>query len=53
MYQEVTKKSISCYLQKIDDPKYLPVYDPKRMQMKVNYHKKEIEKLGQLGSAVT
>ena len=35
------------------NPKYLPVYDPKRMQMKVNYHKKEIEKLGQLGYAVT
>ncbi|MDF1575240.1 MAG: IS110 family transposase [Bacteroidales bacterium] len=35
------------------NPKFLPVYDPKRLQMKVNYHRKEIEKLEQLGYTVT
>jgi transposase len=35
------------------NPRYLPVHDPKRMQMKLNYHRKEIEKLELLGYNAT
>jgi transposase len=31
------------------NPKFLPVYDPVRMEQKIRYHKKEIEKLEKLG----
>ena len=31
------------------NPLHLPVYDPKKLEMKMNYHRKEIEKLEQLG----
>ena len=34
------------------DPRFLPVYDPKKMQMKVNYHRREIEKLEKLGYGI-
>ena len=33
--------------------RYLPVYDPRKMQMKVNYHRREIEKLEKLGYGIT
>jgi hypothetical protein len=35
------------------NPQLLPVYDPRKMQMKVNYHRKEIEKLEKLGYGIT
>jgi transposase len=35
------------------NPRLLPVYDPRKMQMKVNYHRKEIEKLEKLGYGIT
>ena len=34
------------------NPHFLPVYDPRKMEMKVNYHRKEIEKLEQLGYGI-
>ena len=34
------------------NPQLLPVYDPRKMQMKVNYHRKEIEKLEKLGYGI-
>lgn len=35
------------------DPHFLPVYDPRKMEMKLKYHRKEIEKLEQLGYSIT
>ena len=35
------------------NPQLLPVYNPRKMQMKVNYHRKEIEKLEKLGFGIT
>jgi len=35
------------------NPNLLPVYDPRKMQMKVNYHRREIEKLEKLGYSIT
>ena len=35
------------------NPRLLPVYDPRKMQMKVNYHRREIEKLEKLGYGIT
>jgi len=35
------------------NPQLLPVYNPRKMQMKVNYHRKEIEKLEKLGYGIT
>ena len=35
------------------NPRYLPVYNPMKMQMKVNYHRREIEKLEKLGYSIT
>ena len=35
------------------NPLYLPVYDPRKLQLKMNYHRKEIEKLEQLGYAAS
>lgn len=35
------------------NPQYLPVYDPKKLELKVKYHRKEIEKLEQLGCAAS
>jgi len=35
------------------NPLYLPVYDPKKIELKMNYHRKEIEKLEQLGYAAS
>jgi transposase len=35
------------------NPWLMPVYDPRKMQMKVNYHRREIEKLEKLGYAIT
>ena len=32
---------------------FLPVYDPNRMEMKMKYHRREIEKLEQLGYSIT
>jgi transposase len=34
------------------NPRYLPVYDPRKIQMKVNYHRREIEKLEKLGYGI-
>jgi transposase len=35
------------------NPRFLPVYDPRKLEMKINYHRKEIEKLEQLGYAAS
>jgi transposase len=35
------------------NPQLLPVYDPKRMEMKMKYHRREIEKLEKLGYTIT
>ena len=35
------------------NPNLLPVYNPKKMEMKMKYHQREIEKLSQLGFNVT
>ena len=31
------------------NPMMLPVYDPKRIEMKIKYHRKELEKLEAMG----
>jgi len=35
------------------NPRILPVYDPKKMKLKIKYHKREIEKLEKLGFSYT
>ena len=35
------------------NPNLLPVYNPKKMEMKMKYHQREIEKLSQLGFSIT
>lgn len=35
------------------NPRMLPVYDPKRIEMKMKYHKRELEKLEELGFHLT
>jgi transposase len=35
------------------DPGFLPVYDPRKMEMKVNYHRREIVKLAKLGYGIS
>ena len=35
------------------DPSFLPVYDPRKMEMRVNYHRREIMKLAQLGYGIS
>lgn len=34
------------------NPQFLPIYDPRKMELKVNYHRREIEKLEQLGYGI-
>lgn len=34
------------------NPQFLPVYDPRRMEMKMKYHRREIEKLEKLGYSI-
>jgi transposase len=34
------------------NPQLLPVYDPRKMQIKMNYHRREIEKLEKLGYGI-
>jgi len=35
------------------NPRFLPVYNPKKLEMKMKYHQREIEKLTQLGFNIT
>ena len=35
------------------NPNYLPVYDPQKLELKLKYHNREIEKLERLGYPAT